>query len=147
SPLIMILTQLSSADLLIDIEVNGQILPLSINSVGDYTIVNSISDGSYTVKFKVKHGSSTIGSGYKMIFQIGNTEILDLTSIYEPDSDGDGLFDLMEKTENKYIPDADLDGIFDGADLLPYKSYSYTANEVFKLNFPIKNENSNSVLW
>ena len=144
APLNMSLTQLGSADQVIDIEVNEQKLPLIINTPGTYTIVNSINDGCYTVKFKIKHDSSTVSSSYEMDFQTGNTEIPDLTSIYEPDSDGDGLFDLMEKVEYNYIPDADLDGIFDGADLMPYNSYSYSANEVFKLNFPIKNENSES---
>ncbi|MFX1298879.1 MAG: hypothetical protein ACFFD2_28970, partial [Promethearchaeota archaeon] len=123
--LILDLTQLGSDDEIINLKVNGDLLSDKISSVGKIIITSSIDRGAYNIEFTIKHGISSFDSSYKIDFYLDQFKIPDLTSFFEPDSDGDGLYDKYEKEQYKLIPDADLDGIFDGADLMPYSYLSY----------------------
>jgi len=142
--LMLNLTQLGSNDEIINLKVNNDILYNKINDVGEYIITDSTDRGVYNIEFSLQHGASTINSIYNIDFYLNEIEIPDFSSHFEPDSDGDGLYDKYEKEQYKFIPDADLDGVFDGADLMPYSYLSYDSGDTFGLNFPIKDTSTNA---
>ncbi len=142
--LILNLTQLGSDDEIINLKVNGDLFSNKISNIGEFIITSSINRGAYNIEFTLKHGNSPVNSFYKIDFCLDKFEIPDLTSHFEPDSDGDGLYDKFEKEQYKFIPDADLDGVFDGADLMPYRYLPYGSGATFGLNFPIKDTSTNA---
>jgi hypothetical protein len=143
--LMLNLTQLGSDDEIINLEVNGEILYNKINDVGEYIITDSTDRGVYNIEFLLQKGASTINSFYSIDFYLNEIEIPDFSSHFEPDSDGDGLYDKYEKEQYKFIPDADLDGVFDGADLMPYSYLSSDDfGDTFGLNFPIKDTSTDA---
>ncbi|MFX0010326.1 MAG: hypothetical protein ACFE9R_08430, partial [Candidatus Hermodarchaeota archaeon] len=138
------LLSLGLDDTINDLHVNDEILFSTISSAGDYIISEDIGIGFYSIRFVLKHGTLNEDSVYEIKFFLDETEIPDMSSFLQPDSDGDGVFDKFEEIGSVFIPDTDLDGSFDGIDLMPDNYFSYSSNAVFSLNFPIKDMDSNS---
>jgi len=115
-----------------------------INSPGDYVIDEVTDMGLHTIRFDLNHGDSAENSFYEIKFFLDNNEIPDKSVLFQPDSDGDGVFDILEEEDNLLVPDADNDGAFDGIDIMPNRYLSYSSGTLFELNFPIKDINSNS---
>ncbi|MFW9969078.1 MAG: hypothetical protein ACFFDF_02680 [Candidatus Odinarchaeota archaeon] len=131
-------------DKITKLHVNDDLLFNTISSVGDFVISNSIDVGLYSIRFDLKHGTSNEDSSYEIKFYLGSIEIPDLSALLQPDSDGDGVFDILEEDGKLLLPDADLDGAFDGIDLMPDNYLSYSSESIFALNFPVKDMNLDS---
>lgn len=140
----MKITDLGPEDELFNIEVNDELKYSLINNIGEFILANPANDGFYNLKFTLKHKNPNVNSFYEIDFYLNGIEIPDLTHLFQPDSDGDGLFDMFEANINPLIPDTDSDGVLDGADIMPTNYLNYGSNAIFTLNVPIKDLNSDS---
>ena len=143
SELIMNVNSLGNHDALQEIQVNGEVLIESITSEGQFTIANSAKEYIYEIKLRVSHDNTTTPSTFNITFSIGNRQLIDLSSYFKLDSDGDGLIDDYEESPYELIPDVDNDGIMDGSDVMPFTAIDCTniyGNSTF--NLPVCDSNS-----
>lgn len=142
--LIMDVQSLGVQDTLKNITVNNELIYNDITSIGRFSLANPANDYVYKIKLRVSHDvyGNMVASTFSIKFLIGNTEIIDMSSFFQLDSDGDGLIDDLEESAYVEVPDVDNDGLIDGSDVMPFTKIECAPNEIYKLNFPIYDTNS-----
>ncbi|MFX1568650.1 MAG: hypothetical protein ACFFCV_09810 [Promethearchaeota archaeon] len=141
--LVMNVQSLGEHDTLSNIDVNNEIIFENINTEGEYTLANPANDIVYTIKFRVSHDNTFTPSNFSIKFFIGSNEIIDLSSFFKLDSDGDGLIDELEENPYDEIPDTDNDGIIDGSDVMPFTAIDCTHTYgISTFDLPVYDSNS-----
>ncbi|MHA1988342.1 MAG: hypothetical protein ACW98D_17040 [Promethearchaeota archaeon] len=124
--LVMDVQSLGEHDKLCNIDVNNEIIFENIYTEGSYVLANPANDIVYTIKLRVSHDNTFTPSNFSIKFFIGSNEIIDMSSFFKLDSDGDGLIDELEDSPYDEIPDIDNDGIIDGSDVMPHTAIECT---------------------
>ena len=141
--LVMDVQSLGEHDTLSNIDVNNETIFENIYTEGRYILANPANDIVYTIKLRVSHDNTVTPSNFSIKFFIGNNEIIDLSSFFKFDSDGDGLIDELEESPYDQIPDIDNDGIIDGSDVMPFTAIDCThIYGISTFNLPVYDSNS-----
>ena len=141
--LIMVIQSLGSDDTLQEVQVNDEIVVNEITTEGQFSLAYPANEYVYNVKLRVSHDDGNTLSSFLIKFFIGNTEIIDLSSYFLLDSDGDGLIDEMEESPYDQIPDVDNDGIMDGNDAMPFNAIDCThVYGISTFNIPVYDSSS-----
>lgn len=141
--LVMDVQSLGEHDTISNIDVNNEIIFENIYTEGRYILANPANDIVYTIKLRVSHDNSFTPSNFSIKFFIGSKEIIDLSSFFKLDSDGDGLIDELEESPYDQIPDIDNDGIIDGSDVMPFTTIDCThIYGISTFNLPVYDNNS-----
>ena len=143
--LIMDVQSLGDHDTLDEIKVNDEILFDSITTPSQLSLMNSTNTGVQEIQFRVSHDNIDTDSSFTIKFYLNSLEIIDLSTYFAIDSDGDGFSDLLEQEPTKEYelrPDIDKDGINDGNDLMPFTSINCDARERYLITLPIYDTDS-----